>query len=568
MLTPQFRCSQENNFIVVEILLSAHCKISLAEFDINGNQFTFFCRPYYLRLTFSHAIAEGKGERATYDVSKNLLTVFIPKENDGEHFADLEFPNILLATTKQRRGVVIEELDKTHREEGEEEEEDAELETEFEQQQQEHTKGEQVAKCYYGFNDEHANFFSKLDPDIVADIVALPRPDEVPEGERTALREGDEIAKFDLSQTMFWLADEEGEVAELVDSSMPSFVVAFEDALQNEGLAFVTGEGTRKEQRNVAKALRAEKPQGARTSEPHVNPVAVAAEEEEETPVEIAQGGSGVVVAWEGNIATFDPNAPELREQAQQQALPVAAEAEAEEDKREREDVVVIMSQKGANRRQLACPKRKPPVVFTMAESDMLARIQRSNHLILNEGKLRALFADVLCAFAYDNIVTGGDGCVESPWTLCALSPSLSWLDTPPTVAAAATTFCRRVLTFPLYRSFHLAMRALRDVGIIALSGTKTAIRCLLYVKHVLDHSETKHSLNHLFINPMIAYLQGSAVVMDVMLERAAVELHAAIVGELCPWHEKQTMLPQPLTLESLRLPLTAIVVEEEEGAN
>ena len=120
--------------MIVEIYLpSIHCKVSNAEFDITPFQFTFHCAPYYLRLQFqsrpevgggtagrpslslisptatagkAHGLCEGKGERATYDLSTSSMTVFLPKAVDGELFLHLDMPNLLLATHAQRKAML------------------------------------------------------------------------------------------------------------------------------------------------------------------------------------------------------------------------------------------------------------------------------------------------------------------------------------------------------------------------------------------------------------------------------------------------------------------------------
>ncbi|PWU96029.1 hypothetical protein C4B63_20g222 [Trypanosoma cruzi] len=84
MLAPIFVCEQNESFVIVSITLSALCKVTTAVFSILDHQFTFHCAPYYLRLKFDQRIAEGRGERATYTVDTNVLTVYIPKEHRDE----------------------------------------------------------------------------------------------------------------------------------------------------------------------------------------------------------------------------------------------------------------------------------------------------------------------------------------------------------------------------------------------------------------------------------------------------------------------------------------------------
>ena len=51
MLTPSFALSQDAEFVRVVVRVP-HVKTEDMEFYIVGNEFKFYCRPYYLRLTF------------------------------------------------------------------------------------------------------------------------------------------------------------------------------------------------------------------------------------------------------------------------------------------------------------------------------------------------------------------------------------------------------------------------------------------------------------------------------------------------------------------------------------
>ena len=107
MLTPVFRCRQDCRFVIVDVVLSPHCKPSEMQLDLHGAQFTLFVSPCYLRLVFAQPLTEGRGERAIFDFSTNLLTVFLPKLNEGEEFTHLDDTAFLIATEKQRRKWVI-----------------------------------------------------------------------------------------------------------------------------------------------------------------------------------------------------------------------------------------------------------------------------------------------------------------------------------------------------------------------------------------------------------------------------------------------------------------------------
>ncbi|KAG8459910.1 hypothetical protein KFE25_010959 [Diacronema lutheri] len=102
MLTPRFTLDQDDAFVIVRISLP-HAKLDEGEFDIDGCQFRFHLRPYFLRLTFRHALAEDGRERASYDWDSRLLTVHLPKAEPGVRFEGLQMLTELLAPPKGAR---------------------------------------------------------------------------------------------------------------------------------------------------------------------------------------------------------------------------------------------------------------------------------------------------------------------------------------------------------------------------------------------------------------------------------------------------------------------------------
>jgi protein SHQ1 len=91
MLTPSFALSQDAEFVRVVVRVP-HVKTEDMEFYIVGNEFKFYCRPYYLRLTFDQyahprradrvaatyairCVVEDGRETATYDWSSGEATV-------------------------------------------------------------------------------------------------------------------------------------------------------------------------------------------------------------------------------------------------------------------------------------------------------------------------------------------------------------------------------------------------------------------------------------------------------------------------------------------------------------
>jgi protein SHQ1 len=82
MLTPLFDL-QQDDFFVILVIRVPYMKASELDYYIMGNEFKFFARPYYLRLTFPHPLAEDGSEKASYDIQKGELTIHLPKLHKG-----------------------------------------------------------------------------------------------------------------------------------------------------------------------------------------------------------------------------------------------------------------------------------------------------------------------------------------------------------------------------------------------------------------------------------------------------------------------------------------------------
>jgi hypothetical protein len=136
---------------------------------------------------------------------------------------------------------------------------------------------------------------------------------------------------------------------------------------------------------------------------------------------------------------------------------------------------------------------------------------------------------------------------VESGWTLCALSPLLSWLDDDPGqvspcgacggargtpagappppallpafLAAAAATCVKRALIYPYLRRWDLALLCATDAVAMLLQGKRAPLRALLHVRRALaaegdtgegaGGEDARYLLNTLFVNDYCAWVQG-----------------------------------------------------------
>ena len=131
----------------------------------------------------------------------------------------------------------------------------------------------------------------------------------------------------------------------------------------------------------------------------------------------------------------------------------------------------------------------------------------------------------LLFSYAYDSRTTQHDPTPESAWTICILTAAFSALDPPPyapsthhlsdlthsELSATLVPSYRRSLAFPLYRSFALAEACRLDVAELLLKGKRTVVRCLLEMKHILDHHEVYYVYSKIWVDDFCVWAQASA---------------------------------------------------------
>lgn len=531
-MTPIFVCEQDESFVIVSITLSALCKVTKAAFSILDHQFTFHCAPYYLRLKFDQRIAEGRGERATYAIETHVLTVYIPKECRGEAFTQLDNPAYLIATDRERRQLV--------RVVGAADADGEEEETEFCQQLPSH-RGAVEGCGDYGFAGGFSGVFNALDPDVVADVLDLPKnPDETTTEERRQLRLQAENTEFDEDAVLLSFEDAEGEVRRLMQY-VPLHRMEYTAALDAEGVCYTAPSQfmSTVAAPSVASSSVAKNDEGVLEEEDAVLPLS-----------------SGVVDVWAGNVAEFKrPLVEEVPPQSEPTAADMGTPLEVTAGGAFLQSPVV----------SLAIPKQRPCASFSLEERGVLMNIKAPRLLFPpNAPVVDALTLDILFAEAYDDIVTEGSGCSESLWNVCKLSPALSWLDPADNVYDACVFFARRALVYPLHRNFALILRVFSCVGTRLLLGKSYVIKALLRVRAICAHAEHRHVLVTLFLNPLISHWMG-AQDADARLLRLALELHSHVtrvapetetISAASPLlvHDRRQLLP--LNVMNLGLPI------------
>jgi protein SHQ1 len=129
----------------------------------------------------------------------------------------------------------------------------------------------------------------------------------------------------------------------------------------------------------------------------------------------------------------------------------------------------------------------------------------------------------LLFSYAYESRTTRQDPTPESAWTISTLTAAFSALDPPPYSTCSLSSLSdselfatlmpsyRRSLAFPLYRSFALAEACRMDVSDLLLKGKRTIVRCLLEMKHILDHHEVYYIYSKLWVDDFCVWVQACA---------------------------------------------------------
>ncbi|CAN0308000.1 unnamed protein product, partial [Ectocarpus sp. 6 AP-2014] len=98
--TPRFKVSQTELSVVVCIKVP-HIRVGSAETHVDGTEFSFYCKPYLLRLTLPYEVGGEDDDgscKAVYDPSdeNGTITVTLQKVIPGQHFPDLDLTTTLM----------------------------------------------------------------------------------------------------------------------------------------------------------------------------------------------------------------------------------------------------------------------------------------------------------------------------------------------------------------------------------------------------------------------------------------------------------------------------------------
>lgn len=86
LITPQFSLTQDEKYVIIKLRLP-YVKPTKSEFSVIGNQFSFYLKPYLLKLQFNEILKETETPaKVVYNPNEFELTVYLEKLTLGEDF--------------------------------------------------------------------------------------------------------------------------------------------------------------------------------------------------------------------------------------------------------------------------------------------------------------------------------------------------------------------------------------------------------------------------------------------------------------------------------------------------
>ncbi|XP_048462697.1 protein SHQ1 homolog [Rhincodon typus] len=149
-------------------------------------------------------------------------------------------------------------------------------------------------------------------------------------------------------------------------------------------------------------------------------------------------------------------------------------------------------------------------VEFSEDEKEQLRNFTNKNYLLDKRSCQNVYLGllDIILAYAYEVRITEGEANTESSWNIRKLSGTLCWLDTYHSLQEVLVSFCRRVLCYPFYRHFHLALKVIEDAVLILQLGKSAVLKSLLDIHKICRESDPAYLLNDLYITDYCIWIQ------------------------------------------------------------
>lgn len=447
MLTPFFKCSQDEEYVYIDVKISnIRFSAPALEMVIEDNLFIFALPPYYLRLRFPHSLIDDEERsRAEFKSSESIIAIRVPKLNKGEDFPDLDLSAKLLArandnqleigdsrvlgsliidkkdmgssaVTQSDKRPLIQEMDIPQFNEKQVEPATEQMDTietegstfnwEIEQKLPEEvpnfTELSNVAK--YGFDNQYSNM---MDVSLANgnDINELSKPDVMNPDDRIIERVIKENLKFDPEfYANDYLIIKYKDDESIDDDKMYSSIMSWKPIWKKKYSAWSK------------------------------------AQQETKAKIEILKNSADLVIESENN------------------ALPKL--------------------------------EMHVKVDFTSEEEKLMLDLPKKSYILEDPRPTYYTLVSLLFAYSFDLRENEGDHTVESAWSIGKLAPQISCLDSQliqtnnstetNMIKVVVLTSSRRSLCYPLHRHFDLIKQVWDDVYYILRCGKRAVLKCLL----------------------------------------------------------------------------------------
>lgn len=220
MLTPRFKLDQDDKFVTV-FIYAPFTHVAETEVFMDGTDFRFFSKPYFLRLHFPHEIIENDEASANFDAETVSYVIKCPKVNQGEFFPNLD---MITELCKPKGGTNVSNIEEIKDDQDKQNDSDEEEEWYFNQVVPEEPKNEECSSVDgfgIGFGQKHEKVFTKLLEES-QEILDVKNPDTLSIHERKELRLDQENKDFDPDHYLSDLYEPDDMIDEVLNFSCAS----------------------------------------------------------------------------------------------------------------------------------------------------------------------------------------------------------------------------------------------------------------------------------------------------------------------------------------------------------
>ncbi|KAK8805714.1 hypothetical protein WA158_002370 [Blastocystis sp. Blastoise] len=530
-LTPKFSISQDDEYVILEIHVP-WVKVSNMEFVIDGQDFSFWCQPYLLKLHFPFSCVDDERAKAAYDLENEngTMIVHVPKENKEQYFPDLDLFSRLLPPTKINRvkGELIsevkdienevedflkkenvlldkQELNKKSLESSENASDKKKIIINKDLLNiEQDISSDSLENTQYGFNNEFHSVFTALYDDL-SDFTSLPDPEHMTEQERNSIREEEEIRSFDpdiiiINHIILFIYTNNTEPITRyyiipVDSPDNDTIPENENTIPKASISNKDIHSIISVNTPIDKSTITNVSNNNNNNNNNINNTTIS--EQDQKPSKkplitvIEENGepcsSEVLQEPKHNSNTISTTTVTPIESYIQKTIPLPA-LPSNENKEETSETCSFTSDEKKKLSQIK------PVSVQMNEKDIDRHVR--------------MLSEILLAYIYDTRFTQSDPSVESNWTIYILSPTLCYLSPCESLKSSLLTFIKRVCIYPYIRKYAFAKLCIKDLICIYKLGRRRILKCLLEIQNIFEHSDSKYIYNKLFINPFLYWVQ------------------------------------------------------------